>query len=1074
MKATWHNRDPGYSEELTSAGKISLGARFITVAGVVLLYWCGCGAKGALISSFQAGDGDWQLGALTVGNVDSSPDLEIIVPYRNSSGQWFLDAFKWNGTRLAGFPWSDPNNEVINTSPTLYDLNGDGQNEIIFTCGTNVIAMKGSGTILWSSPVNRTSYIPTGGFQTVTNGFYWYPTSAWLSNLPPTAVFYSEVSPPIVADVEGKGVKEVITAWKINPDTTGSGQDFNPFISPIWGSGPWGTMGEDWSGGVVFHNATNGVKRFVYHIHQLVESGLALGHADTNTPLEVYVLNDSDSVACFDKTQPHGLWGRGMLHGMFGKNQQLMSGSYQQGVDVYTADLDGDGLAEVLVPMTQFNGFHQPGDTILDDDGAILWRKWKQNVNYTNVHGWLNSACMIPVNPDHDNHIDVLTFSHSFEISFSYWNGVELVDHPGWPKNFYPLLPTPPVVGDVDGDGQQEIIIGTYDPGATPSTGNLHVFALDGTEKQRIAVPGGVKQIPSLADVNNDGSLDVVYRSTLGMIYVQNFGATDATNVSWSTHRGNARHDGNYGTSLFPPGTPLIASKTSGYRQARFSWRNAAGPSPLTYRIYRAEQASGPFTNIITLPGNANGYTNVGLKGGWQYFYEVAAVYASNEVHSAPFAVLSLLNSNLIVNGGFEENDNSHWDKWFTGDINWTNMIGNTNATVPYQGRQAMEIRIQSTNQADDSSISQFDQYGIPDSTTFVTPGTLYSFGGFLRSGGISQPSEHWFEWASTLTAVNTNARPALPFPNYFTPHFVLGTNATAWTYANRTFILPAGFPNLELRHRYTINAPGSGSIFLDNVFLRPLPDPSGAGWTEIVPFGARWRYSFITPPPSGWYSPGYSDALWLEAPAKFGAGSGPTNIATLIPGFQPAYYFRRNFTVVNTNLEEFLLSATCTDNGSGPSLEIYLNGRQIPGTDIDPVSLQGNQKLYYDLAPFIDWLQPGTNLVAVVLHNTYSSWDDVAFDLDLKVLPAAVTNVPVRIASVRSDATGVTLGIQTPVNSIWMLQSADSPGRAANWQLVDTFTNLTGTNVVIRDHGQNGRLAPASVKARFYRVVPE
>jgi hypothetical protein len=132
----------------------------------------------AQLSSFQAGTGDWHLGALTVGNVDGSPDLEIVIPYRDSSGQWYLDAYKWNGTRLPGFPYHDPNNGVINASPTLYDLNGDGTNEIIFTCGTSIIAMKGNGTILWSNQVNRLNYILNGGYQVMTNGFYKNPRGA--------------------------------------------------------------------------------------------------------------------------------------------------------------------------------------------------------------------------------------------------------------------------------------------------------------------------------------------------------------------------------------------------------------------------------------------------------------------------------------------------------------------------------------------------------------------------------------------------------------------------------------------------------------------------------------------------------------------------------------------------------------------------------------------------------------------------------------------------------------------------------------------------------------------------------
>jgi len=48
-------------------------------------------------------------------------------------------------------------------------------------------------------------------------------------------------------------------------------------------------------------------------------------------------------------------------------------------------------------------------------------------------------------------------------------------------------------------------------------------------------------------------------------------------------------------------------------------------------------------------------------------------------------------------------------------------------------------------------------------------------------------------------TAANTNDRPALPYPNYFTPPFSIDTTSTGWTYANRTFVMPAGFPNADV-----------------------------------------------------------------------------------------------------------------------------------------------------------------------------------------------------------------------------------------------------------------------------------
>jgi hypothetical protein len=1041
---------------------------FPTGGGIcrVVAAWLACviGLQAAEVTSFQAGDGGWHMGTLAVGNLDNDAQLEIVVPYRNSSGQWFLDAFKANGTRLAGFPYAGGSSE-INTSPTLYDLDGDGRDEILFTCGNRVVALRGDGTTLWSTAVTRANYIPTSGYMTVTNGFYWSNGGGFIPQLPATAVFSSQVSSPMVADVTGTGKKEIVTAWKIDPDSTGGHQDFNPFINDIWGSGEWGTVGESWSGGVVYFDAATGAKNYVYHLHQLVESGLALGHADTGAPWHTYVLNDSDSVVAFDKTKPHGLYGKGNLHKQFGKNQRLRSGSYQQGIDLFTADLDGDGLAEVLVPATQLNPLWQPNETILDDDGAVLWRKLIQPVGYP-LNQWQNNAAMIPINPDHDNHVDVLSFSHGHEIAFRYWNGVELVDRPGWPKSFYPHLPTPPVVGDVDGDGQEEIVIGTYDPTKNPSDGSLYVYALDGTLKYSVTVPGGLKHIPSIANLRGLG-LDVIYRSLAGRIFIQNFGSTSSGPVSWATHRGNRQRDGNLGAALFPAGTPLITGKQASFRSASFAWGGAATNTARAWRIYRAEQPAGPFTNLVTVAAGTTSYVDFLPRPGWQYVYEVAAVYETHEVRSAPFALNTSLNHNLVVNGGFEEDDHSHWDKWFTGSIDWTNMVASGGAA--YEGRKAMAITF--VNQGSNDSISQYNQYGTPDAYLAVTPGQLYSFGGFFKSDGLSQPSEHWLEWSSTKTAGDTSDRPLRPWPEYYTPHFVIGTQPTEWTYANRTFVMPAGFPNAEITARHTLAAAGSGTVYLDNVFFRPLPSPTATNWTELIPFGGLWRYSVVTPP-AAWTTTNFSDALWPLGPAKFGAGSGPLGIATTLPAQLPAYYFRRTFVAPALPCEELLLSATCTE-GAGKSLEIWLNGVPLLTTGIEAVSGQGNAVRYYDLTPFAGLLRPGSNTIAVTLNNVaQSGWDDVAFDVSLKVITYAPPSAA-GIGSLTPAGSAMDVGLNLPAGTVWRVESTDGLWPPF-WQLVDSFTNHASGTMWLRDSGQNERPAPNQAPTRFYRLVPE
>jgi hypothetical protein len=174
---------------------------------------------------------------------------------------------------------------------------------------------------------------------------------------------------------------------------------------------------------------------------------------------------------------------------------------------------------------------------------------------------------------------------------------------------------------------------------------------------------------------------------------------------------------------------------------------------------------------------------------------------------------------------------------------------------------------------------------------------------------------------------------------------------------------------------------------------------------------------------------------------------------------------------------EELLLSATCTRGAGGKALEVYLNGVKLVTSGIDTVSDQGNEVLYYDLAPFVGLLRPGDNVIAVVLNNVWQSWDDVAFDLRLQ----AMSYAPITAAfhSINSDPgllsqlPGVDLEVSVPPNSIWRLESTDSLS-APNWQLMEILSNRPDEPFWLRDTGQGGRVPPLLLPRRFYRLVPE
>lgn len=176
----------------------------------------------------------------------------------------------------------------------------------------------------------------------------------------------------------------------------------------------------------------------------------------------------------------------------------LASPTFKNFRNVTLADVNGDGVQDILV------GTHNTLYAYSSD--SLLWQK---TLSGTAIY----PPSVADVDGDGDPEI-VLNTGGVPAAGRIYLLDHEGNDLPGWPVNFsnHWMLSAPTVV-DLDGDGELEILscerIGT--------TANLQVLKLDGTpfnENFPITVPGTLAVTPSVGDVDNDGENEIVVYST--------------------------------------------------------------------------------------------------------------------------------------------------------------------------------------------------------------------------------------------------------------------------------------------------------------------------------------------------------------------------------------------------------------------------------------------------------------------------------------------------------------------------------------------------------------------------------
>ena len=235
---------------------------------------------------------------------------------------------------------------------------------------------------------------------------------------------------------------------------------------------------------------------------------------------------------------------------------------------------------------------------------------------------------------------------------------------------------------------------------------------------------------------------------------------------------------------------------------------------------------------------------------------------------------------------------------------------------------------------------------------------------------------------------------------------------ATDGTNLRGTLVFPAG------RTRHSIPVPGNFNgvlrVALENPVNADLTGEStvllqsfASGRIVLSPLGARWKYlDNGSDQGTAWRAPDFDDGVWAEGAGRLGFGAdaaATTTVRRYLSGASGPqvtnYYFRRSF-VVSNDLSELASIQFRYQRDDGCVL--YLNGTPLitnnmpagpitfqtfASTTISPASAT---QLFHTNTFATSLLLPGTNVVAVEVHQSTATSSDIAWEMELVGLPAS------------------------------------------------------------------------------------
>lgn len=474
-------------------------------------------------------------------------------------------------------------------SPAVADLDGDGLREVIVPRHDKILGWhldnslvfetSSGGGRIWASPVVADLDPQRAGLEVAaaagSNVYLWDKTGALLPGFP--ATWRSELRALAADDIDGDGALELVAVTTQRLDANGQRDIIMAF--EIDGSAVAG-----------FPPNTTGAAGCDDRCYVTggFDQTLGLGDVDGDGVSDILAPHDNaymslhrgsgwmfDAAEVFDL--PTKFAGVRFLHDWASAVQGWADDEETENQAHFTnsapaiADLDGDGLAEIVVLGSVQNAAQTDrergvGLWVLHNDGtradgwmdpyhvpAYLAGLWDLGNNIVAATNQVTVADIDPSQPGpelifagFDGKVHAVTSSRSPLWSYTYTTRAD-------------TLTGGVAVADLSGDGAPEIVFTSYS--LTAGVSHLFVLGAGGGEQHKLSLPDrGAMPVPTVADVDGNGTLEIVVSLKDGVdgvrqVQVYTVSGSATTCLPWPTGRGNDLRTGAVGfAGLFADG----------------------------------------------------------------------------------------------------------------------------------------------------------------------------------------------------------------------------------------------------------------------------------------------------------------------------------------------------------------------------------------------------------------------------------------------------------------------------------------------------------------------------------------